>query len=179
MRGLYLVNIDRWYTERAVWGISGVIVLSSTVAAALVDVRAAALIACVGLFSILNAVTGLDPASTALVQLGMPSRLSTPGPRPTLWGVPYYQMRTDRWFLERGIYIIVGVNLTLASILTVLWSPYWLLFTGFVGSASLVFSKTGFCPVANVLYNAGMEPRLGPRRLLRPLVLAPQVARRA
>jgi hypothetical protein len=162
MRGLYLVRIDRWYTERAVWGISGVVVLTSTLLAALVDPRLVFLVACVGLFSILNAFTGVCVVSTALLQLGMPSRLTPPGPRPTVLGRPYYRMRTDSWYVERGIYVIVGVNLTLASILAVVHSPYWLLFTGFVGTMSLAFARTGFCPIANLLYQLGLDPRLGP-----------------
>lgn len=160
-RGLYIVHTERWYTERAVWGISGVVVLTATALAAVVDPRLVFLVACVGLFSVANALTGVCVVSTALLQIGMPSRLTPPGPRPTLFGRPYYRMRTDSWYLERGIYVIVGVNLTLASILTVVHSPLWLLFTGFVGTASLVFARTGFCPVANVLYQLGFEPRLG------------------
>lgn len=159
-RGLYLVHIDKWYTERAVWGISGVVVFTATALAALVDPRFVGVIAITGLFSIVTALTGFCVVSTALLQLGLPSRLHAPGPRPTLFGRPVYRMRTDRWFLERGIYIVVGVNLTLASILTLVHSPYWLLFTGFVGGASLVFARTGFCPVANVLFQLGFEPRL-------------------
>jgi Protein of unknown function (DUF2892) len=159
-RGLYFVDTDRWYTERAVYGISGLVVLTGTLLAALVDVRLVLLVACTGLFSIGTAITGFCPVSTALLRLGMPSRLQA-SVRPTLFGVPVYRMRTDGWFVERGIYVVVGVNLTLASFLTVAHSPYWLLFTGFVGTMALGFAKTGFCPVANVLYQLGFAPRLG------------------
>lgn len=160
-RGLYLVRTDAWYTERAVYGISGVVVLSATLLAALVDPRLVALVAATGLFSIATGLNGYCLISTGLNALGMPSRLRVPGPRPTLFGVPLYRMRTDRWFLERGIYMVVGVNLTLASILSLVHSPAWLGFTGFVGCAALAFAGTGFCPVANVLYQLGFEPRLG------------------
>jgi Protein of unknown function (DUF2892) len=160
-RGLYFVSTDRWYTERAVYGISGVVVLTATLLAAWVDPRLVSVVAATGLSSIATAFTGFCPISTALVHLGMPSRLHRPGPRPLWFGVPVYRMRTDEWFVERGIYVVVGVNLTLASILTVAHSPWWLLFTGFVGTMALAFAKTGFCPVANVLYRLGLEPRLG------------------
>jgi Protein of unknown function (DUF2892) len=157
-RGLYLVGIDRWYTERAVWGLSGLVVLGATVLAATVDPRFVALIAVTGMLSVGTALTGFCVASTALLNLGMPARLQERAG--SFLGRPVYFMRTDRWFLERGIYIVVGVNLTLASVLTLAHSPYWLAFTGFVGAASIVFARTGFCPVANVLYYLGFEPRL-------------------
>ena len=51
---------------------------------------------------------------------------------------------------------------TLASLLSLAHSPWWLAFTGFVGAASIAFAATGFCPVANVLYWLGFEPRLEP-----------------
>jgi len=71
-----------------------------------------------------------------------------------------YFMQTDRWYLERYIYLFVGVNLSISSMLARFVSPYWLLFTGFVGSATIVFSFTGFCIMANLLYRLGAEPRL-------------------
>ncbi|MEZ4239796.1 MAG: DUF2892 domain-containing protein [Myxococcota bacterium] len=161
-RGLYLVRTDRWYTERATWGLSGLVVLAATALAALVDPRFVGLVAVTGAFSVAVALTGYCAMSTALLQLGMPSRLTPSHPRPTLFGRPVYRARTDSWYLERGIYLIVGVNLTIASVLTLVHSPWWLLFTGFVGGASLLFAASGFCPVANALYQLGFEPRLGP-----------------
>jgi hypothetical protein len=71
-----------------------------------------------------------------------------------------YFMQTDRWFLERYIYLFVGVNLSLSSMLARFYNPYWLLFTGFVGTATIIFSFTGFCIMANLLYRLGAEPRL-------------------
>ena len=40
-----------------------------------------------------------------------------------------YFLQTDRWYLERRIYIVVGVNISLASILVLAWTPWWMLFT--------------------------------------------------
>ena len=71
-------------------------------------------------------------------------------------------MQTDRWYLERRIYLAVGINLTIASVLSLVHSPWWLLFPGFVGAAMLVFATTGFCIMANSLYWMGAEPRLAP-----------------
>jgi hypothetical protein len=74
----------------------------------------------------------------------------------------WYRMRTDSWYLERRIYLVVGINITIASILSLVHSPWWLTFTGFVGLAMLWFAATGFCIMANGLYWLGYEPRLRP-----------------
>ncbi len=159
-RSLYIVDTETWYTERAVWGIAGVVALAGTAASAWIHPLGVLLVAGVGMFSALNALTGFCAISTALLQLGLRPRISAEGRQPTVLGLPVYRMRTDRWYLERGIYLVVGVNLTLASGLTLVHSPLWLWFTGFVGIASLIFARTGFCPVANALYYLGFEPRL-------------------
>jgi hypothetical protein len=71
-------------------------------------------------------------------------------------------MQTDRWYLERRIYLAVGINISLASVLVPVHSVWWLLFTGFVGAAMVWFAATGFCIMANNLYWLGAEPRLVP-----------------
>src|SRR6476469_10032562 len=73
-----------------------------------------------------------------------------------------YRMQTDRWYLERRIYLAVGINISVASMLALWYSPWWLLFTGFVGTAMVWFAATGFCIMANSLYWLGAEPRLVP-----------------
>jgi hypothetical protein len=72
-------------------------------------------------------------------------------------------MQTDSWYLERRIYLVVGINLSVTSVLSLVWTPWWLLFTGFVGGAMIWFAATGFCIMANGLYWLGAEPRLAPR----------------
>jgi hypothetical protein len=73
-----------------------------------------------------------------------------------------YLLQTDRWYLERRIYMAVGINLTLASVLSLVHSAWWLSFTAFVGGAMVWFAATGFCIMANGLYWTGAEPRLVP-----------------
>ena len=73
-----------------------------------------------------------------------------------------YLMQTDRWYLERRIYLAVGINISIASVLSIGYSPWWLAFTGFVGVAMVWFAATGFCIMANMLYWTGAEPRLVP-----------------
>jgi len=79
---------------------------------------------------------------------------------PGRWNL--YFMQTDRWYLERRIYLAVGINISVASVLSLLHSPWWLAFTGFVGAAMVWFAATGFCIMANGLYWLGAEPRLAP-----------------
>jgi len=110
-----------------------------------------------GLTSISVAFTGWCPVGNVLHWFGLRGLLADPA-RPHL-----YVMRTDGWYLERRIYVTVGVNITLASILSLVHSPYWLGFTGFVGIAMVWFSATGFCILANYLYWIGCEPRLVPQ----------------
>jgi hypothetical protein len=158
--GLYIVPTDRWYVERAVWLIAGIVLLASTAVAATYEPLAALLIAATGISSIGVALTGFCLVGNVLHRLGMPHALGT---RESIRG-RWYFMQTDRWYLERRIYPIVGTNIAIASILSLVHSPWWLTFTGFVGVAMVWFAGTGFCILANVLYWSGVEPRLLPEQ---------------
>ena len=110
-----------------------------------------------------------SPASVSgnlLSVFGFTPMLGSNGPTP---GKLYF-MQTDRWYLERRIYLAVGINISLASVLSLVHSPWWLLFTGFVGGAMIWFAATGFCIMANGLYWLGAEPRLAPEQDRRPSV---------
>jgi hypothetical protein len=74
-------------------------------------------------------------------------------------------MQTDKWYLERRIYLAVGINISIASVLTLAYSAWFTLFTAFVGGAMVWFAATGFCVMANGLYWLGAEPRLAPESL--------------
>jgi hypothetical protein len=114
----------------------------------------------VGLCSIMVALTGFCIVGNILIIFGaQPMIPSSVVPGAKRMG-RFYFMQTDRWFLERYIYMFVGVNLSISSALARFLSPYWLFFTGFVGSATIVFAFTGFCIMANLLYRLGAEPRL-------------------
>ena len=158
--GFYFVTRENWYVERAVWLVSGVVALIATGLALWVDPAWVLLVTAAGLASLLVAFSGYCVVGSVLLGLGLPPRLAVDSPAERRW--PVYRMRTDTWFLERGIYLVVGTNLTLASLLVLGHSLWWLAFIGFVGTASVAFAATGFCPVANVLYWLDFEPRLGP-----------------
>jgi len=72
----------------------------------------------------------------------------------------------------------VGINISIASVLSLVHSPWWLAFTGFVGGAMVWFAATGFCIMANGLYWTGAEPRLNPERQTAPSSVPPPDAAR-
>lgn len=170
-RGVYIVPTNKWYIERAVWLVAGCVMLLGTVLAAFVDPRFVVLNIGTGIASIAVAFTGYCIVGNVLHRFGLPSLLGD-----ARRGPKHYFMRTDSWYLERRIYVTVGVNITLASVLSLVLSPWWLAFTGFVGGAMLWFAGTGFCIMANMLYWIGAEPRLAPEYARRPIA-APSVAR--
>jgi uncharacterized protein YggT (Ycf19 family) len=59
---------------------------------------------------------------------------------------------------------MLGINISIASLLSIFHSTWWLLFYRFCGSAMVWFAATGFCIMANGLYWMGAEPRLAPIR---------------
>ncbi len=161
-KGIYIVPTDSWYIERTVWLIAGMVLVTSTALAVLSSKLWILLVIATGLVSINVALTGFCPIGNILHILRFKARLASPG-RPD--GI--YVMQTDSWYLERRIYITVGVNITIGSILFLAHSPWWGVFTGFVGLAMLWFAATGFCILANFLYWRGAEPRLNPAAITR------------
>jgi hypothetical protein len=162
--GIYIVPTHRWYIERTVWLIAGLVLLVATALAALVDSRWVLGVIGVALVSINVALTGFCPVGNALRLLGFTPMLAVR--ERTRWNL--YFMQTDRWYLERRIYLAVGINLSVASVLVLVHSVWWLLFTGFVGTAMVWFAATGFCIMANSLYWLGAEPRLVPEQKAMP-----------
>jgi hypothetical protein len=170
-RGIYIVPTHRWYIERTVWLIAGLVILSITALAALVDPRWVIGVIVVGLASVNVSLTGFCVIGNVLRLFGFTPMLGTEGPTSR----KLYFMKTDRWYLERRIYLAVGINLSIASLLSLVHSPWWLAFTGFVGAAMVWFAATGFCIMANGLYWLGAEPRLAPE-VESPVVQSPGIA---
>jgi hypothetical protein len=158
--GVYVVPTHRWYIERTVWLIAGIVLLTATALAALVDPRWVLLIIATGAASITVALTGFCLVGNLLRLFGFTPMLGSQArTRRNL-----YFMQTDKWYLERRIYLAVGINISVASVLVLVYSPWFLLFTGFVGAAMVWFAATGYCIMANGLYWLGAEPRLAPER---------------
>jgi hypothetical protein len=156
--GVYIVPTHRWYIERTVWLIAGFVLLTSTTLALLVSKWWVLMIMATGLASITVALTGFCVVGNLLLLFGFTPML---GERAKKRG-NFYFMQTDRWYLERRIYLAVGININIASVLTLVHNLWWLSFTGFVGAAMVWFAATGFCIMANGLYWLGAEPRLAP-----------------
>ncbi len=156
--GIYIVPTSRWYIERTVWLIAGAVLLISTALALLLDPLWILGVAATGFVSINVSLTGFCPVGNVLRLFGFTPMLGSR--TPTRWNL--YLMQTDRWYLERRIYLAVGINITVASALILTYSKWFTLFTGFVGAAMVWFAATGFCVMANGLYWLGAEPRLSP-----------------
>lgn len=159
--GVYIVPTNRWYIERTVWLIAGVVLLASTGMALLVNRLWMLGVIATGLVSINVAFTGFCPVGTVLRWLGFTPMLGANAS--TRWNL--YFMQTDKWYLERRIYLAVGINISIASVLMLTYSAWFSLFTLFVGGAMVWFAATGFCVMANALYWLGAEPRLTPETM--------------
>jgi hypothetical protein len=159
--GVYIVPTNRWYIERTVWLIAGIVLLTSTALALLVNPLWILGVTATGLVSINVAFTGFCPVGSVLQMRGFTPMLGTN--KPSRWKL--YFMKTDKWYLERRIYLAVGFNISVASTLILLWTPWVSLFTLFVGGAMVWFAATGFCVMANALYWLGAEPRLSPETM--------------
>jgi hypothetical protein len=158
--GVYIVKTHVWYVERLVWLVAGTDVVVSSILTAYVNPNWAFSVLFVGICSLMVAFTGFCIVGNILVLLGARPMIPSTAIRGAKKDSRFYFMQTDRWFLERYIYLFVGVNLSWTSLFARFHSFNWLYFTGFVGSATIVFSFTGFCIMANLLYRLGAEPRL-------------------
>src|SRR3974377_1425749 len=144
--GFYIVPTDRWYIERAVWLIAGLVLLVSTLLAVTLSPLFIFGAIAAGLVSVNEAFTGFCPVGPLLKRLGFKGALERPN------GGSLYFLQTDSWYLERRIYVTVGVNITLGSILFLVHSLWWAVFPAFVGTAMVWFASTGFCILANILF---------------------------
>jgi hypothetical protein len=159
--GVYIVPTNRWYIERTVWLIAGVVLLASTAMALFVNRYWILVVIATGLVSINVAFTGFCPVGNVLRLFGFSPML---GEEKSTRG-NFYFMQTDKWYLERRIYLAVGINISVASALALVWSLWFTAFTAFVGGAMVWFAVTGFCVMANGLFWLGAEPRLAPDAL--------------
>ncbi|RJQ20611.1 MAG: DUF2892 domain-containing protein [Nitrospiraceae bacterium] len=71
-----------------------------------------------------------------------------------------YIAKTDKWYLERLIWLMAGIFSLTGTILAAVVSKWWLILTGLVGVNLLIFAFTGFCLMANILYKFGARPEI-------------------
>ena len=67
----------------------------------------------------------------------------------------------EKMSIERLVLAFAGIFILISLILSRLFSPYWLLFTAFVGANLLQSAFTGFCPLAKILKAMGAKPSGG------------------
>ena len=58
--------------------------------------------------------------------------------------------------VDRAVFRMAGSLILLSVILGLVWSPWWLALTLFVGANMLQASFTGFCPAAVILHRLGL-----------------------
>jgi hypothetical protein len=63
--------------------------------------------------------------------------------------------------LERWIRLFAGAFVVVSVTLSYLHSPYWLLFTLFVGVNLFQSALTGICPLESILRALGVGPEAG------------------
>ena len=68
---------------------------------------------------------------------------------------------TDRWYIERTVWLIAGFVLLASTAMALLMHPLWILGVTATGLVSINVAFTGFCPVGNVLRLFGFTPMLG------------------
>ena len=68
----------------------------------------------------------------------------------------------ERWrktmTLDRAVLAFAGVMVLLSVALTYFVSPWWMLFTVFIGLNLLQSAFTGFCPAATIFKLLGVKP---------------------
>jgi Protein of unknown function (DUF2892) len=101
--GVYIVPTHRWYIERTVWLIAGIVLLASTLLTLLVNRLWIFGVIATGLISINVAFTGFCPVGNVLRLFGFTPMLGSKAAK--RWGL--YFMQTDKWYLERRIYVAV------------------------------------------------------------------------
>ncbi|SIS77557.1 YgaP family membrane protein [Phaeovulum vinaykumarii] len=60
--------------------------------------------------------------------------------------------------LDRAVMAFAGSMILLSLLLAYLFSPYWMLFTAFIGANLIQASFTGFCPAAMIFSRLGIKP---------------------
>lgn len=60
--------------------------------------------------------------------------------------------------IDRAVLSFAGFMVLLSALLVWLFSPWWLLLTGFIGLNMIQASITGFCPAAMIFKALGAKP---------------------
>src|SRR4051812_26803913 len=74
-----------------------------------------------------------------------------------------YIVPTDRWYIERAVWLIAGGVLLASTALAALVDPRFIVFVAITGLTSIAVAFTGLCPVGNVLHWFGLRGLLEDR----------------
>jgi hypothetical protein len=70
----------------------------------------------------------------------------------------------SKWPLERALFAMAGTMTVLSAVLAAVFSPWFLLLTGFVGLNQLLYVAVGACPASLMLGKAfGLKSSIGSR----------------
>ena len=64
---------------------------------------------------------------------------------------------TSAFTVDRGLRLAAGVFILLSILLAIYVSPWWFLFTAFVGANLLQSAFTKWCPMMSILRKAGVR----------------------
>jgi hypothetical protein len=109
--GVYIVPTNRLYIERTVWLIAGIALSISTALAPLVQPLWVLGVVVTGLVSIQVGITGFCAVGNVLQWFGFTPMLGDRTPR--RWSL--YRTQTDKCYLERRIYVALGINISVPS----------------------------------------------------------------
>ncbi|MFC7450802.1 YgaP family membrane protein [Rhodococcus daqingensis] len=65
--------------------------------------------------------------------------------------------RHQGWTVERLVPLLAGTMVLLSVALTVAFSSWWLILTGFVAANLLLYAAVGWCPASLLMQRLGLE----------------------
>ncbi|MFA5962139.1 MAG: DUF2892 domain-containing protein [Parcubacteria group bacterium] len=68
-----------------------------------------------------------------------------------------YRQETDRWYVERIVFLIAGIFVVLSEVMSLAGHPNFRYFTLLVGAMLINFSLTGYCPLAVIVAKFGVR----------------------
>ena len=72
----------------------------------------------------------------------------------------FYIVPTDRWYIERTVWLIAGLVLLVSTLLAVTFNPLFIFGVIATGLVSVNEAFTGFCPIGTLLKRLGFTGAL-------------------
>lgn len=61
-------------------------------------------------------------------------------------------------YVEDGVHVLAGLFVLISVTLGYFWTPWWFLFTAFVGANLFQYGLSKFCPLGLLLKRLGLPP---------------------